>query len=58
LLDRGEGQVSKEYLEYQIMKEMGWTYQELMECPLAVYTNILGYMNTEGKFYKARSKNG
>jgi len=33
-----------------VMKEMGWSYQELMECPADVVYDIIRYINTERKF--------
>lgn len=51
--------MSREYVEYLIMKEMGWTYPQLMECPDEVVNNIVRYLNTEAKFLiynKARTE--
>ena len=45
-----------EYMDFAVMREMGWSYQELMQCPAEVVANIIRYLNTEGKFYKARAK--
>ena len=53
-LEAGRGKAPQGYVEYAVMKEMGWSYQELMECPAEVIRNIISYMNTEAKFYKAR----
>ncbi len=55
-LEAGEGQVPQRYIDYQIMKQMGWSYQELMATPDSVVRDILRYMNTEGKHYKHRSE--
>jgi len=55
-LDRGEGKVPKSYINYMVMKEMGWSWQELQACPQNTYLDIIRYLNTEAKFQKARSK--
>lgn len=47
-----------EYIEYVVMREMGWSYQELMECPYKIVVNIIRYLNTEAKFYKRKVKHG
>jgi hypothetical protein len=44
------------YMEYQLMKEMHWTFWELVETPAEVVNAIIRYMNTEGKFEKERRK--
>lgn len=49
------------YMEYRIMKEMGWTYQELQATPAEEVANIIRYLNTEAKYEReqirrARSK--
>ena len=38
------------------MKEMGWSYQELMGTPAEVVADILRYLNTEAKFYREQSR--
>jgi len=48
--------VPKAYIEYMVMKEMGWSYQDLQECPAEMVANIIRYLNTEAKYYKQRSK--
>lgn len=48
--------MSGNYLEYRIMKEMGWSYRELRECPLEVVQDIIRFMNTEAKFNKSEAK--
>lgn len=48
---RGTGSlVPKGYVDFCIMREMGWTYQELQACPQRVYEDIMRYMRTENKF--------
>ena len=51
-LKRGRGRVPREYLEYQIMRHMGWTYQELQQCPAEVVQNIIRFMNTEARYHQ------
>jgi len=48
--------VSQGYIEYQVMKEFGWTYQELQETPAEVIWDIIRYINTEGKYNKQQVK--
>jgi len=55
-LVKGQGRISKSYLDYTVMKEMGWSWQELQECPQSVYEGIVRYLNTEAKFSKRESK--
>ena len=38
------------------MKEMGWSYQELIETPAEVVSDIIRYMNTEARFNQEQSK--
>lgn len=45
-----------EYVEFQVMREMGWTYKELMETPASVVVDIVRYLNTEGKYQKDQMK--
>jgi len=42
--------VPVEYAEFIIMREMGWTYWELMSTPYEVIQNIWRFMNTEAKY--------
>ena len=46
----------REYVEFQVMREMNWTYRELMETPVNVVTDIIRYLNTEAKFQKDQIK--
>lgn len=46
------------YIEYRIMKEMGWSYQQLQETPDKVVANIIRYMNTEAKYEKEQMRRG
>ena len=46
----------KSYIDYIVMKEMGWSWHELQACPQSVYMDIVRYLNTEAKFQKARNK--
>jgi len=45
----GGGKAPKEYVEFCVMREMHWTPQELNDCPLEDYVDIVRYLNTEGK---------
>jgi len=45
-------------MEYLIMKEMGWSYRELLETPLEVVERIWRYMNTEAKFREREIRRG
>jgi len=56
LLEMGRGKAPQSYIDYQIMKEMGWTYQELMATPADVVQDIIRYMNTEAKFHQQKAK--
>lgn len=38
------------------MKQMGWTYEELLSTPNEVINNIIRYMNTEGKFNRKETE--
>ena len=53
---QSDGKVPEGYIEYVLMKEMGWSYQQLMETPAEVIDGIIRFMNTESKFYKQRAK--
>ena len=44
------------YIDYLVMKEMGWSYQDLQECPAEVVANIIRYLNTENKYYKQKAR--
>lgn len=46
----------RRYLEPQIMKEMGWSYRELCDCPLEIVDDIIRYMNTVAQFNKSEAK--
>lgn len=48
--------MSRDYLDYAVMKHMGWSYFELLECPNPVFGNIVRYMNTENEFYRQHAK--
>lgn len=56
MLNQGQGKMPQEYMDYLVMKEMGWSYEQLMECPNEVVNNIVRYLNTESRFLKERSK--
>ncbi len=45
---------SREYLEYAVMKHMGWSYSDLLECPDATFNDIVRFMNTEAAFVKSK----
>jgi hypothetical protein len=55
-LESGQGHSPPAYIEYRVMKEMGWSYEELMACPRTVVGDIIRYMNTEGKFEQRKAK--
>ena len=38
------------------MREMGWTYEELMECPYEKYLDITRIMSLESKETKRKQK--
>ena len=38
-----------EYAEFVIMREMGWSYWELISTPYEVIENIWRFLNTEAK---------
>lgn len=46
----------KGYVEFQVMREMGWTYRELMETPASVVADIICFLNTEGKHQQEQIK--
>ncbi len=50
------GQVPPGYMDFVIMRDMGWTYAELMDTPAAVIHDIKRYMNTEGKYRQSENK--
>lgn len=38
------------YADYTMMQRMGWSWQELMNCPEDIVVNLRRYMLTEDKF--------
>ena len=46
----------REYVDFQVMREMGWTYKELIDTPASVVTDIIRYLNTENKYQKVQLK--
>ncbi len=47
----------REYVNYMIMREMGWSYQELMATPYDVVCGIMSILNTLTS-YRKRGKHG
>jgi enolase len=42
----------EDYERFCVMREMHWTYDELMNCPKHVYERIKQYLKTENVFYR------
>jgi hypothetical protein len=57
-LEHGEGVISREYADYLLMREMHWTYDDLMSTPSSVVSNVRRFINLEIKHKRLRTKNG
>jgi hypothetical protein len=49
-LRTGKGRVPVEYVEYEVMRHMGWSWTDLQETPWQVVDGIRRFMRTEAKY--------
>lgn len=45
-----------EYVEFTLMREMGWTYKQLSETPASIVEYALEFMNAEAKQRERENK--
>lgn len=57
MLSKGK-KFPRRYLEYRIMREMHWSYIDLLSCPDDVFYQILRYINTEAQYADHLAKEG
>lgn len=50
----GGGKAPEKYVKFSVMREMHWTPQQLAECPLEDYMDIVRYLNTEAKYQQTK----
>ena len=49
-LRTGRGKVPSDYVSYEVMKHMGWSWRDLQDTPWEVVVGIRRYMRTEARY--------